>query len=90
MFITARLKNVKFFGENDITYPLYNFQISKDKDNRYQTMVSDNIDHVRIVDNSLYSPVIILMRRLALRPLPKRPGPNALARCHPAAKISPK
>jgi len=56
LFITARLKNVKFFGENDITYPLYNFQISKDKDNRYQTMVSDNIDHVRIVDNlPLYS-----------------------------------
>lgn len=56
LFITAKLKNVKFFGENDITYPLYNFQISRDKDNRYQTLVSDNIDHVRIIDNlPLYS-----------------------------------
>lgn len=51
LFITASLKNVKFFGDNDITYPLYNFQISRDKENKYQTFVSDNIDHVRIIDN---------------------------------------
>ncbi|HPD96496.1 MAG TPA: hypothetical protein PLA24_11465 [Tenuifilaceae bacterium] len=51
LFITASLKNVKFFGDKDITYPLYNFQISRDKDNKYQTFVSDNIDHVRIIDN---------------------------------------
>ncbi len=56
LFITANLKNVKFFGDNDITYPLYNFQISRDKDSKYQTFVSDNIDHVRIIDNlPLYS-----------------------------------
>ncbi len=56
LFITASLKNVKFFGENDITYPLYNFQILRDKENKYQTFVSDNIDHVRIIDNlPLYS-----------------------------------
>ncbi len=56
LFITASLKNVKFFGDNDVTYPLYNFQISKDQENRYQTFVSDNIDHVRIIDNlPLYS-----------------------------------
>ncbi|QKG78730.1 hypothetical protein [Tenuifilum thalassicum] len=56
LFITASLKNVKFFGDNDITYPLYNFQISRDKENKYQTFVSDNIDHVRIIDNlPLYS-----------------------------------
>lgn len=56
LFITASLKNVKFFGDNDITYPLYNFQISKDKESKYQTFVSDNIDHVRIIDNlPLYS-----------------------------------
>ncbi len=56
LFITASLKNVKFFGDNDVTYPLYNFQISKDKDSKYQTFVSDNIDHVRIIDNlPLYS-----------------------------------
>jgi len=56
LFITASLKNVKFFGDNDITYPLYNFQISRDKENKYQTFVSENIDHVRIIDNlPLYS-----------------------------------
>lgn len=56
LFITASLKNVKFFGDNDVTYPLYNFQISKDKESKYQTFVSDNIDHVRIIDNlPLYS-----------------------------------
>lgn len=56
LFITASLKNVKFFGDNDITYPLYNFQISRDKESKYQTFVSDNIDHVRIIDNlPLYS-----------------------------------
>ena len=56
LFITASLKNVKFFGNNDVTYPLYNFQISKDKDSKYRTYVSDNIDHIRIIDNlPLYS-----------------------------------
>ncbi|MGE0079644.1 MAG: hypothetical protein AB7S48_17420 [Bacteroidales bacterium] len=56
LFITASLKNVKFFGDNDVTYPLYNFQITKDQDSKYQTFVSDNIDHVRIIDNlPLYS-----------------------------------
>lgn len=56
LFITARLKNVKFFGNNDVTYPLYNFQIARDNDAKYQTFVSDNIDHIRIIDNlPLYS-----------------------------------
>ncbi len=56
LFITARLKNVKFFGDNDVTYPLYNFQISRDKDEKYRTFVSDNIDYVRLIDNlPLYS-----------------------------------
>jgi len=56
LFITASLKNVKFFSDKDLTYPLYNFQISRDKDNHYQTFVSDNIDHIRIIDNlPLYS-----------------------------------
>lgn len=49
LFITASLKNAKFLGDNDITDPLYNFQISKDRE--YQTFVSDNIDYVRIIDN---------------------------------------
>jgi len=56
LFITATLNNVKFFSDKELTYPLYNFQISTDKDNKYQTFVSDNIDHIRIIDNlPLYS-----------------------------------
>jgi hypothetical protein len=57
LFITARLKNVRFFGANDVTYPLYNFQISRgEKDKKYQTFVSDNIESIRIIDNlPLYS-----------------------------------
>jgi hypothetical protein len=57
LFITARLKNVRFFGANDVTYPLYNFQISRgEKDDKYQTFVSDNIESIRIIDNlPLYS-----------------------------------
>jgi hypothetical protein len=56
LFITAKLKNVRFFGDNDVTYPLYNFQISRDKDQKYSTFVSDNIENIRIIDNlPLYS-----------------------------------
>lgn len=56
LFITARLKNVKFFGKTDITYPLYNFQINRDKEMKYHTYVSDNIESIRIIDNlPLYS-----------------------------------
>jgi len=56
LFITASLKNVRFFGDKDLTYPLYNFQISRDKESKYRTYVSDNIDHIRIIDNlPLYS-----------------------------------
>ena len=51
LFISAKLKDVKFFGNNEITYPLYNFQINKDPENKYQTFISDNIDHIRIIDN---------------------------------------
>lgn len=51
LFITANLKNVRFFGDKNITYPLYNFQINRDQDKRYNTFVSDNIDHIRIIDN---------------------------------------
>lgn len=51
LFITASLKHVKLLGDNSITYPLYNFQINRDADQKYHTYVSDNIDHIRIIDN---------------------------------------
>lgn len=56
LYITAQLINVKFFGESNVTYPLYNFRINKDKENKYETYVSDNIESIRIIDNlPLYS-----------------------------------
>ena len=56
LYITASLKNVRFFDQREITYPLYNFRIDREKDNRYRTYISDDIDHIRIIDNfPLYS-----------------------------------
>ncbi len=56
LMITAQLQNVRFFGDKDIVYPLYNFQINTDRDKKYQTFVSDNIEAIRIIDNlPLYS-----------------------------------
>jgi hypothetical protein len=56
LYITASLKNVQFFNKQEITYPLYNFRVDREKDNRYRTYVSDDIDHIRIIDNlPLYS-----------------------------------
>jgi hypothetical protein len=56
LYITAQLMNVKYFGDNDVVYPLYNFQITNDNDSKYQTFVSENIEAIRIIDNlPLYS-----------------------------------
>ena len=56
LYITASLKNVQFFNKQEITYPLYNFRVNREKDNRYRTYISDDIDHIRIIDNlPLYS-----------------------------------
>ena len=56
LYITAQLVNVKFFGDNNVIYPLYNFRINTDKNNKYETYVSDNIESIRIIDNlPLYS-----------------------------------
>ncbi|MHC2993117.1 hypothetical protein OB13_16575 [Pontibacter sp. HJ8] len=49
LFITAQLKNLKLFGNDEIVYPLYNFYINKDKAD-YHTQVSDHLEVVRIID----------------------------------------
>ncbi|MCX2738650.1 hypothetical protein [Pontibacter anaerobius] len=49
LMITAQLKNMKLFGNDDIVYPLYNFAIDQDK-NDYKTQVSDHQEVVRIID----------------------------------------
>ena len=51
LYITAQLVNVKYFGDNDIVYPLFNFKIGKDANEKYRTFVNDNIENVRIIDN---------------------------------------
>lgn len=51
LFITASLRNVRFFGDAEVTYPLYHFQVASDPRSGYQTLASDNIDHVRVLDN---------------------------------------
>ena len=51
LFITASLRNVRFFGDAEVTYPLYHFQVSSDPKMGYQSLASDNIDHVRVLDN---------------------------------------
>lgn len=56
LFVTASLKNVRFFGDAEMVYPLYNFRVQADADARYQLYTSDNIEHVRVLDNlPLYS-----------------------------------
>jgi hypothetical protein len=49
LFITAQLKNLKLFGNDQIVYPLFNFHINTDK-NEYHTQVSDHLEVVRIID----------------------------------------
>lgn len=51
LFITANIKDLKFFG-GDLTYPIYNFKILKDDNNyRYKTKISNNVEVLRIIDN---------------------------------------
>ncbi|TPE45156.1 hypothetical protein [Pontibacter mangrovi] len=49
LMITAQLKNMKVFGNDDIVYPLYNFAVEQDR-NDYKTQVSDHQEVVRIID----------------------------------------
>ncbi|MDX5436147.1 MAG: hypothetical protein LPK03_03085, partial [Pontibacter sp.] len=49
LMITAQLKNMKVFGNDDIVYPLYNFAIDQSK-NDYKAQVSDHQEVVRIID----------------------------------------
>jgi hypothetical protein len=50
LFITANIKDVKFFG-GDLTYPIYNFKVSHNDDSKYETHVSSNLEVIRIIDN---------------------------------------
>ncbi|MFT2008932.1 hypothetical protein ACMA1I_09680 [Pontibacter sp. 13R65] len=50
LFITAQLKNIKLFGNDEIVYPLYNFNVTTDSKKEYSTQVSDHQEVVRIID----------------------------------------
>ncbi|GAB3537421.1 hypothetical protein GCM10027443_30370 [Pontibacter brevis] len=49
LFITAQLRNMKLFGNDEIVYPLYNFSISQDS-KEYKTQISDHLEVVRVID----------------------------------------
>ncbi len=49
LFITAGIKDVKFFGEN-LIYPIFNFQI-ENKDKKYKTSITASSEEIRIIDN---------------------------------------
>lgn len=49
--ITAKLKDVRFFDNQDVVYPIYNFQIDKDRNKNYSTRISNNREVVRLIDN---------------------------------------
>lgn len=51
LFVSADLKNVSYISNSDLVYPLYNFRVNRDDDQQYHTFVSNNIDHIRIIDN---------------------------------------
>lgn len=48
LFITANIKDVKFFG-GDLTYPIYNFQVQKSTAS-YQTITGNSAEVIRIID----------------------------------------
>jgi hypothetical protein len=49
LFISAKLKNIKVFGNENIVYPLYNFSVNSEKKGQ-EVEVSDNIEVIRIID----------------------------------------
>ncbi|PRY16414.1 hypothetical protein CLV24_101260 [Pontibacter ummariensis] len=49
LFITAQLKNMKLFGNDELVYPLFNFSINNDR-KEYKTHVSDHLEVVRVID----------------------------------------
>ncbi len=50
LFISANIKDLKFFG-GDLTYPIFNFKVSVNDKNNYKTHVSNSSEVIRIIDN---------------------------------------
>lgn len=49
--ITAKLKDLKFFGKDEMIYPLYNFKVNRDKDKQLKADVSTTKEVIRLLDN---------------------------------------
>ncbi len=49
LLMTASIKGLKFGG--DLTYPIYNFQVKTNADNRYNTTLNNAPEVIRIIDN---------------------------------------
>ena len=50
LLITAKIKDLKFFG-GDLVYPIYNFQFKQGEDQKYNSNISKSIEVIRIIDN---------------------------------------
>lgn len=57
LMITANIKDLKYFG-GDLSYPIYSFQTTVDKEEGYRVNVSENDEVIHLIDNLLLSPGI--------------------------------
>ncbi len=49
--ITTKLQNLMYFGKSEITYPIYNYKVSKDGLAANQSRNSDSREVIRLIDN---------------------------------------
>ena len=49
--LTAKIENVEYYGNNDMVYPLYNFKMDFNKKSKYNTVITEDIEVIRLIDN---------------------------------------
>lgn len=57
LMITANIKDLKYFG-GDLSYPIYSFQTTVDKEEGYKVNISENDEVIHLIDNLPLSPGI--------------------------------
>lgn len=50
LLVTATLNDVDLFGKKELLYPLYNFQVTRNSKDEYETHVSENVGMLRLID----------------------------------------
>ena len=50
LFVSLKLKSVRFFDKEDIIYPIYNFKLEETRGGVYNAHISDNINVIRVID----------------------------------------